>query len=683
MRKMFYPESVMICGVSGSPKNLGRNTVENLDRFGYPGSVYLVGPEGGELNGRRIYQRIEDIEAAPELAVLLIPAEAVPDALERCGWKGITRAIIQSAGFSEFTEGRLRLEEELLSIARRSRIRFMGPNCIGTINLENGLVLPFFPIHPETVKRGPVSVISQSGGLVIDMIRLLMLENIGFHKALSIGNKLDLDECDYLEFLISDPNTRCIALYLENFSDGRRLMTLARKTEKPIVVLKANRNASTHQIARFHTTALAGDDDVADAALRQAGIHRVDTLMEMIDVLKMFTLPLMKGDRVGAVCRSGGQAVTVADALSRHGFLLAGFSDRVFDLVRKQVRAGVIRMINPLDLGDVFDIRFYEDIIEKVLQEPEVDGVVFGHTYTHDAAIPPTRELIRATERLSQQYEKPVAFFVVAGREHYTTLRETARAPIFSDPEQAVRALAVSRRHFNRPSPPSIMQQLPPTCRTDGRAAIPPSFLGPEAAFRLMKSYGIPAADHAVVGSITEACEAAEKISYPVALKNAAPEILHKTEADGIRLNLGNPAALAAAFREMKPRRALVQKMAPPGREVIIGGRRDREFGPVILFGLGGLFVEVIHDAALRICPIDMEEAGRMIAETKGFRILQGFRKQAPADLTALKTCMAAVSRMLCEHSEVLNLDINPLLVFEAGQGCMAVDVKIEVNGTG
>ena len=458
MKKIFYPESVMIYGVSSSPNNLCRNTVENLERFGFKGAVYMVGREGGELNGRKICQHIEDIEAVPDLAVLLVPAKAIPDVLDRCGQKGIPYALIQSAGFSEFTEAGRQLEEDLLDISRRWNIRFMGPNCIGAINLDNGLVLPFVPMYPDAMKKGPVSLISQSGGIVIDGIRLLTFENIGFNKAVSIGNKLNLNECDYLEFFISDPETHSIGIYLENFTDGRRLMDLARQTEKPIIILKANRSTSSHQIARFHTAALAGDDDVADAALKQAGMHRARTLMEMADAFKIFSLPLMKGKKVGVVCRSGGQAVMLADAVHRHGFTLAEFSSRVFDHVRKEIRAGVIQMTNPLDLGDVFDIRFYEEVIEKVLQERSVDGVVFGHMYLHGITIPPTQELIRAARRLSQQYQKPVVFFMIASKKYFFTLKETDDFPIFADLEQAVQALAVSRRHSENQTIPVAMQ---------------------------------------------------------------------------------------------------------------------------------------------------------------------------------------------------------------------------------
>jgi len=683
MQKLFYPEIVMVYGVSDSSDNLSRNTIENLDRFGYKGSVYLVGRRGGELNGRKIYRHIRDIDVTPDLAVLLIPAKAMPDALEQCGRKGIPYAIIPSAGFSEYAETGSQIEDKLRDIAGRWNIRFIGPNCIGVINLDNGLALPFFPMDPDAIRKGPVSIISQSGGLVIDSLRLLTFEHIGLDKAVSIGNKLNLNECDYLEFLISDPATRSIGIYLENFSDGRRLMDLARKTEKPIVILKANRSSSSHQIARFHTAALAGDDDVADAALKQAGLHRARTFMEMVAAFKIFSLPPMKGNRVGVVCRSGGQAVMLTDAISRQGFSLADFSDQVYEHVRKEIRAGVIRMTNPLDLGDVFDIRFYEEIIERVLLEPEVEGLIFGHTYLHSMSIPETQSLIRAAGRLSRQYRKPVVFLVIAGKEDFFTLKETDDFPIFDDPEEAVQALAASRQHqINQSIRPDkqqpALEQIKPESRIPATST--PAFMEPAEAFSLLKSYGLPVADYAVAGSLSEALDAAAAISYPVALKIASPEILHKTETGGVHLNLNDHHALSSAFRDINADRVLIQKMSPPGREVIIGGRQDREFGPVILYGLGGIFVEVIRDVAVRICPIDSAEAARMIDETKGACLLNGFRRQARADMEALKTCLVNVSRLLFEHPEVMNLDINPMLVLGVNRGCLVVDVKIQVS---
>jgi acyl-CoA synthetase (NDP forming) len=277
-----------------------------------------------------------------------------------------------------------------------------------------------------------------------------------------------------------------------------------------------------------------------------------------------------------------------------------------------------------------------------------------------------------------------VVFFMIAGKKYFFALRETDDFPIFADPDQALRALAVSRQHHSNHCMRAATQlvvsdRIKPEDKAPSTST--PAFVNPDEAFRLLSSYGLPVADFAVVTNLKEACDAAEIIGYPVALKIASPEILHKTEARGVHLNLKDRPALAAAFQTMSTDRFLIQKMSVPGQEVIIGGRQDQEFGPVILFGLGGIFVEVIRDAAMRICPIDPAEAGRLIEETKGFKILQGFRNQPAADIEALKACLVKVSELLVEHPEVQNLDINPMLVFDEGQGCLAVDVKIQIDG--
>jgi acyl-CoA synthetase (NDP forming) len=351
MQKLFYPESIMVVGVSNTPTNLGKNIVENLDRFHFKGSVYLVGKQNTNLNGRKIYTRIEEIEQSVDLVVFLIPALFIPEALELCGRKGIHYVVIESGGFSEFDEKNKKLERDLLAIAKKWQIRFVGPNCIGIINLENGLVLPFAPLDKKIIKKGNASLVSQSGGVVNNIIRLFSCENIGLNKLISMGNKLNLDENDYLEFLISDPKTKTIGLYLESISNGRYLIDLAGSTNKPIIVLKSNTNRKSNQIAKFHTSALASDDDIVSSALSQAGIHRVISLREMVNIFKIFNLPLMKGKNLAILSRSGGRAVMAADSAYRYGLKMIPFSEDFLQYVRKRTRAGVIRMTNPLTWG--------------------------------------------------------------------------------------------------------------------------------------------------------------------------------------------------------------------------------------------------------------------------------------------------------------------------------------------
>jgi len=448
VKKLFYPESIMVVGVSNTPTNLGKNIVQNLERFHFEGPIYLVGKQGGNLNGRKIYTRIEEIDACPDMVVFLIPALYIPEALELCGQKGIHYAVIESGGFSEFADENKRLESNILSIARKQHIRLVGPNCISIINLENGLVLPFVPLDQKRIKSGPISFVAQSGGVVNYSVRLSSCENIGFTKLVSMGNKLDLNENDYLEFLISDPGTKTIGLYLESVSNGRRLMDLVRSTKKPVIVLKSNTNTASNQIARFHTAALAGNDEVASSALSQAGIHRVFTLQELMNAFKIFNLPLIKGANLAIMSRSGGSAVMAADAVQQYGFRIVPFSKSFLSHVRQGARAGVIRMTNPLDLGDVFDLDFYRDVLERALQETEIDGVLFSHSYLPNIDEITTKNLILSAKELSIRYEKPVALCLISDSYEWFKMKKITDFPIFTEPDDALKALAFSLTHY-------------------------------------------------------------------------------------------------------------------------------------------------------------------------------------------------------------------------------------------
>jgi acyl-CoA synthetase (NDP forming) len=680
VEKLFYPESIMVVGVSDTPTNLGRNIIENLDRFHFKGQVYPVGREGGVLNGRKIYTRIEDVDASVDLAVFLIPARFIPEALEVCGGKGIRYAVIESGGFSEFADENGRLDELVLEIARKWHIRFVGPNCISIINLENGLVLPFVRMDPERMRTGPVSLVAQSGGIVNHTLRLCSGENLGFNKLISMGNKLDLDENDYLEFLTSDPETKTIGLYLESVSHGRRFMDLAGSTVKPVVVLKSNTGKASNQIARFHTAALAGDDEVVSSALRQAGIHRVHTLQEMINAFKIFNLPLMKGPNLAAISRSGGSAVMASDSAFRHGFHMATFSKAFLDHVRKGARAGVIRMTNPLDLGDVFDLEFYRDILERALQEKGVDGVLFSHSYLTGIDKTSTKHLIRAAREFSDLHQKPVALCMIPDSNEWFMMKRAADFPIFTEPEDALKALALSLAHYrnvvDRESHPRARFELPAS-KAQGSQTRSQGIQGPGEVLELLQHYDIPVADYRLARDREEALRAAGLIGYPVALKTADTNVVHKTEVGGVRLNIGTPEELKGAVQDIGGDRFLIQKMVDTGNEVFIGGKRDTEFGPVILFGMGGIFVEALHDVLIKVAPITEREAGEMIDGVRGSALLKGFRGGVKADLDALRGCLVRVSRLLYEHPEIQQLDINPLVVLGEGRGCLVVDARV------
>jgi acyl-CoA synthetase (NDP forming) len=679
MQKVFFPASVVIFGVSTTPTNLARSIVLNLQRFGFKGGIYAVGKEAGDINGVRIFQSLEDVPVVPDLAVFLLPARHVAEALDACGRKGIRYAIIESGGFSEFAEQGRDLEREVLDIARRWGMRVVGPNCISIINLENGLVLPFVPLEDREVKKGNISIVAQSGGVALDCMRLLSYENLGASKMVSMGNKLDANENDFLDYLRTDPDTHVIGFYLENVTDGVRFMELAGQTDKPLIALKANTNPVSHHAAQFHTSALAGDDEVVTAAFRQAGIHRVQNLVEMMETFKVFSLPVIKGPRLAVLGRSGGQAVLLADAVHRYGFELAKLSDDFFSHVKQHIRAGVIRMSNPLDMGDIFNIDAYAGIVEKALSEEGVDGVVFSHAYVANLELAPSRRLLEASFAMSHRYGKPVIPCIIPDKHTWFSMKEEAGAFLFEDVDMALKALSRSLWHHRFQNGKRLAAPKR-GARPGKKPALRPGFMGPDKAFALLASYGLPHAELAAAGSADEAVKAARRLRYPVALKTADPAVLHKTEKGSVALDIGGEQELRKALRSMKAPRYLVQKMVPAGTEVIIGARKDNEFGHVILFGLGGILVELLKDTAMRVVPLTARDAETMILEIKAARLLKGFRGRGPLDVKALSRCIAGVSKLLADHPEISNVDINPLILYSKGQGCIAVDAKIEVS---
>jgi acyl-CoA synthetase (NDP forming) len=677
MNALFYPRSLAIFGVSNSPTNLARRILENLDRLGFSEPIYLLGEKSGTLSGRTIYASLEEIEATPDCAVLLVPARNVPKKLEECGRKGIRNVVIEAGGFSEFSDGKRTLEDDLIRIARAWQIRLVGPNCVGTINAETGLALPFYSLYKSDMSLGDVSIISQSGGLVHDIMTLCTAEGVGINKMVSVGNKLMTDENDFLEYFITDPATHTIGLYLENIAQGKRLMDLACSTDKPVVVLKGNTNPGGSEIAKFHTSALANDDTIVDAALKQAGIHRAHSLEEMVDFFKAFKHPLLKGPRLALIARSGGHAVLSADAVGRYGFTLARLSDQFYNFVNTMKKAEVIRLTNPLDLGDLYDLSIHFSIIEKACQEEGVDAVIFTHSYTIEDEGDSTRLFIESVNRLPALYGKPVVLCMISNKDYWFAMKDLTNPPAFTTVDAALRVLTRSLEHYRRKNGVPTHEE-----GTWERASSPPSgvLMHPRDAFNLLRSYHVPVAEFEAVKNLREGIEAARRIGFPVALKTAAPSVLHKTEQGGVAVNLAHEDALRGAFQAMASDEYLVQAMAGSGHEIIIGGKRDSGFGPVLLFGLGGTLVEVYRDIALRIAPIDELTAMEMIRETKGSVILTGFRGRAPADIKALSACMVNISLLLAEHPEIVALDINPLIVFNDGEGVCAVDVKVNLQ---
>ena len=687
--QLFNPKSVVVIGVSENPNNLARIIAENLFEFKFDGEIFLIGRREGILLGRGICTSIEDLKEGIDVAVILTPAQTVPGILESCGKKKIRWAIIESGGFSEYSEEGAKLEKEALRIAKKWGIRIVGPNGIGIINIENGFVAAFPPLNRKAVRKGKVSLLVQSGGVSLTYLNLLSSANVGISKIVSMGNKIDLNEIDYLKYLIRDPQTEIIGIYLESIRRGRDLLEVARSTSKPIILHKANIGEASREIAKLHTAALANDDKIVDMALKQADIVRAKDFRSFINAVKVLSLPAMKGNDLVILSRSGGIAIVAADSAERYGFRLFPMKKSFQDRIHSYFRAKVIQPTNPLDLGDLFDFDLYTKILEQVLKIEAVDGTIFQHAAVGDE-MEPSRKLILTAKELSLRYQKPVAFCYLTEEEELAFIKGAFDYPIFTEPEDALSALAISREHYHRKR--KILKEKPPTYSVE-RNRIKQLFkkarnekrdpLLPEA-FEILKAYGIPKADYQVVYRKEELEKVIKRMEGPVALKVISPAISHKSDAGGVILNLDNFKKAEDAYNRIKKLDrgnrygVLIQKMISDGKEVILGAKRDPSFGPVVLFGLGGVYVEVLKETSLRVAPINRLEAEEMISELKTAAILKGVRGERPLDINALVESLLRLSQLMMDFPEIEGIDINPVKVLE--KGAVAVDARIALS---
>lgn len=692
MREILYPNSVAVIGVSEKADNLGRNIVANLVEFGFDGIVYAVGPSGGVIETRRIYRSVGDIPDHIDLAVILTPAKTVPGLMEECGQKGIRWAVIETAGFREYGEqGRL-LEEQISQVADKYGIRFVGPNCIGIINMDNGLSVPFTRLR-KLIKIGNVSIISQSGGVGLAAMNIMASEGLGLNKFISVGNMLNISAVDLLETLIEDEGTNLIFMYLESIRNGRRLMEVARRTNKPIVVFKANIGKLGQRIAASHTASLSSDDKVVDAAFHQAGILRVRDATTFGNSLKILELPPMRGKNLAIISRAGGHAVIAADACELSGFTLAEFPRSFLEQIEQHFRASVIRLTNPLDLGDLFDLDVYAQIVEQTLRLDNVDGIVFLHT-SMDTEHYASRVLLERIIGLVEMYDKPVAYYVSADAQETNYLKQTYTYPIFTQVVETIRALEMNHHqccgfgHLKAEAAPVFPVDSPAVRAIIETAQLERRDLLLTEAMMVLEKYGIPTARSVSATSVGEAQQAADEMGYPVAIKVIAEQVSHKSDVGGVQLNLRNRGAVAEAFEDMMNRMAkvypsakldgvLVQPMVTGGRELILGGRQDSQFGPVVLVGLGGIFVEIFEEVSVRVTPITEFDAHEMIDELRGAQILKGTRGLKPADIEAVMKALLRLSQLLNDFPEIRELDINPLMVFHEGEGCLALDARM------
>jgi acyl-CoA synthetase (NDP forming) len=692
MHNLFHPERIAVIGVSERQENLGRLIMENIVRFAFAGDVFPVGPRGGTIFGKEILTSVDQLPAGIDVAIIITPAATVPDIIDQCGHKGIQWAIVETGGFGELSAAGEQLGAELTSRARKRGMRIVGPNGLGIISMGPSLVTPFVPLRKEALKKGPVAVLAQSGAVMYALVNQLSSNNIGISKAVSFGNKVDLDEIDYLAYLVDDDETEIIVLYLEGIRRGRRLMELAKETTKPIIIQKANRYPLTSQIARFHTEALATDDRVVDAVFQEAGIVRAHTYREVVDGVKILSLPPMRGNNLVIISRSGGVAISAADFAIECGFTLYPLSETFLNTVQEKSGPKVINRTNPLDLGDFFNFDFFAEVTEDVLQEG-ADGIFFQHGAATDEEVAGTIPLGETFQQLSRKHQKPISVSLLSDERNAAHIKRSLEFPLFADPQDAIRALAVSRDHHRRIEGRVDQEEVPlqfafdkDTIRTTlqrARTKKRPLLLG--EALEVVGAAGIPCARWAVGHDADEAVAYADKIGYPVALKINLPSALHKAAMGAVARAIQDHHALREAFAKLAQGAQkegftdgiLIQGWVSHGVEMILGGRVDESFGPVGMVGFGGTYAEIFEDTVLRILPLTEKKALAMIADLRGYPILTGARGLDPLDCGQLTEALLRLSQLMIEFEAIQGIDINPLFVLPQGQGAAAVDVRI------
>ncbi|HPC07820.1 MAG TPA: acetate--CoA ligase family protein [Smithella sp.] len=692
MEKFFYPRSMVVIGASVKRLNLGHIIVLNNRQHNYEGNIYGVGREEGDIAGAPVYDSVEKIPEVPDVAIIIAPAETVPDFMDACGKKGIKRLVIESGGFSEYSQGQNVLEKKVLEIADRYGMRFIGPNCIGTINFDIKMMMPF-GFFPRTAPGGRVAMIVQSGGVGGSYLGEFGDNAIIPGKFAAIGNKLQIDEVDVLEYLLNDDKTDVVAMYLEGFKRGRAFFDLAVQSDKPLIVLKSNRSDLTAKIAQSHTTALSADDQVVDGAFRQTAVIRVDDDIDFINAVKIIRLPLMKSRRVAILSRSGGHAVMSVDACAKFGFSLVDFPPAFIENLKTIYNTRVIAHQNPLDLGEIFDYTIFTQILEEALKLPDVDGVLFNHLYIADYEGKMSRDFLSNVGKLVQQYQKPVAMTMVTDTQELVNISKNQSYPIFTTPLTAAKALNMSATYYEEKTAREARGRAVQTtldmaaidiiqdkCKTQKRIPLT------DESLRIVEAAGIKSIAGATVKSAKEAGDVS--LHFPVAVKLLSRDASHKSDIGGVRLNIKNQRELKKAIsdikkslKEMKPRPAmdgfLIQEMSADGVECFVGGRQDPVFGPIVIAGLGGIFLEIFRDTSIRLAPVTKSEALDMLKNLQAYPILQGARGKMKADIDAFADVICRVSNLLAAVPDIAEIDLNPVIVHEQGKGVSIVDSRI------
>ncbi len=687
------PKSIAVIGASTNPEKIGYKVVENLKNCGYQNPVYPINPDAEEILGYKCYPNIKDVPYVVDMAVVTVPARFVSEVTRDAGEKGVKGLSIITSGFSEV--GDHALEEEIVQIAHEYGMRIIGPNIIGVLSNSDKMNASFYNYLPY---EGKAALISQSGALLIAMAAATYTRRVGFDKMISIGNQADLDFADLISYLNEDESTSCITLYIEGIKDGPKFMEAARKCTKPIIALKAGTSAHGAAAAASHTGSLAGSAKVYEAAFQQAGVAQAEDLNDMFDTTLALSLqPTMKGDNLLIVTNGGGVGVLATDAAEKYGLPLKFAPEDVQAELRKHMPSfGSAK--NPVDITGGAGLAGYYEGVKYAYAHPWVDGMVVLYCETSVTEPQEIAEAIYNAQKESGATGKPLAVSFIGGErcEKATEWLIEHDIPTYDAPDLAVKALASLRKqdellqtaHNGMYKPNDVdsekARQIIAGARAKGRSA-----LTEIEAKNVFKAYGLPVTPTALAHSEEEAIQLAEQIGFPIVMKIVSPDILHKSDAGAVKVNIKNEQGVRDAWKLILENSVAykadaeidgiaIQEMAPWATEVIVGSVNDSTFGPTLMFGLGGIFVEVMKDVTFKVAPIDEATGLDMQSEIKSSKILQGTRGELPRDQKALANVLAHYSYMIYDlRDEIAESDANPVIVYEDGQGVAVVDARI------
>jgi len=697
MKQFFYPESIAVIGASEGTEKIGGKTLDAIISHGYEGRIYPIHPRHTHIGGLKAYPDVVSIEDKIDLAIIAIPAQLVCEAVRQCGQKAIPYVLVVSSGFNEAGAEGQALQAELLRVSKEVGVRVSGPNSEGLFTTRTKLAATFSPainieIGDLAAKR-QIGIVSQSGGLGFGFYNRGRRDNLNFNHIVSVGNQVDLELSDYADYIIEQPETAVVMMYVESFANAKRFVELARRAavlRKPIVIVKVGRSVAGGKAAASHTGALASPAKVVDAVLDACGVLRADDQGELLDIaagLTNYALP--KDDRVAVVSPSGGTAVWLTDALQAQGFELPTLDENSQSVLQTFIPS-FGSTANPVDITAQTTVHGYSETLEVLAKADNIDAIILAASFAHE------KRLISEGQRiaeLSRSIGKPVLLY------SYTLISEGSRARLrdlglhcFTTIRGCVLALAAMRDYRNfldKEKQPERVDWLPGPVQTKVKAVLksyPGKVIAEFQAKQLMELYGIPIAQEAIATDPEHARQIAARIGYPVALKVHSADITHKTEAQVVQLGLPDDRSIEPAFRQILSRAksyapdavidgVLVQAMAKPGVEMMAGIVMDKQFGPMIMIGSGGIFAEVLEDTALAPAPLSLSESHSLIRRLKGNKLLDGVRGQPAADRNSLAQFLVRLSIMAVNlQNDLVEFDVNPVFVHPDGQGITIVD---------